>query len=818
MVKTKRRSYFGLFAVSAAMALLGVVAGSSEAAAGNTTRVSVDSLGAEANDESSSISISADGRYVAFHSYASNLVEGDTNNALDVFVHDRTTGTTELVSVDSSGNQDTNANSQQPSISADGRYVTFLASGDSNLVPGDTNNSWDIFVHDRTTGTTKRVSVNSSGEQANDSSFSASISDDGHYVVFGSAATNLVAGDTNDTWDVFVHDLQTGTTERANVNDSGEQANGVSYGTSMSSDGRYVAFESSATNLVEGDTNASDDVFVHDRQTGTTERVSVNSSGTQAYLGAYDPSISSGGRYVVFTSWSKNLLAPGFWRESSEVFVHDRTLRTTEWVSKDSGQGQSDGDSWHADVSSDGRYVTFESDATDMVAGGDTNGSVDIFARDLQARTAERVSVARCATQANGESFGTSMSSDGRYVAFDSLASNLVADDTNDTWDVFVHDRQTVPTQPSDCIAPSTTATVTTSSGATYNPSTWTNQDVTVTLSAQDDESGSLIRDIRYSATGAGATSQQTVAAANLPATFTIDAEGTTTISYFATDNAGNVESPAKTMTINIDKSAPDTTITSGPTGNVSSTTASFSFSSSETDSTFECSLDSSAFAECTSPKIYSGLAEGSHTFEVRAIDKAGNTDASAASRTWTVAAAPETTITSGPSGDVKSTTASFSFSSSEAGSTFQCSRDGSAFASCTSPKGYSSLSQGNHTFRVRAIDKAASVDPSPASRSWFVDTVVPKGTIVINGGAASTSSRSVTLRLSASDPSPASGVASMRFRNGGTTTWSEWFDYSTSKSWTLSAGAGTKTVYVQYKDRAGNNSAAASDTIKFSP
>jgi hypothetical protein len=118
----------------------------------------------------------------------------------------------------------------------------------------------------------------------------------------------------------------------------------------------------------------------------------------------------------------------------------------------------------------------------------------------------------------------------------------------------------------------------------------------------------------------------------------------------------------------------------------------------------------------------------------------------------------------------------------------------------------------------VRAIDKAASVDPSPASRSWFVDTVVPKGTIVINGGAASTSSRSVTLRLSASDPSPASGVDSMRFRNGGTTTWSEWFDYSTSKSWTLSAGAGTKTVYVQYKDRAGNNSAAASDTIKFSP
>jgi large repetitive protein len=189
---------------------------------------------------------------------------------------------------------------------------------------------------------------------------------------------------------------------------------------------------------------------------------------------------------------------------------------------------------------------------------------------------------------------------------------------------------------------------------------------------------------------------------------------------------------------------------------------------------------------------------------------------------TWTFTTAgdtlPETTIDTGPSGTVSSTSASFSFSSSEAGSTFQCSRDGASFAACTSPKSYSSLSQGNHTFQVRAIDKAGNIDTTPASQSWFVDTVVPKGTIVINGGAASTSSRTVTLKLSASDPSPASGVASMRFKNGGTTTWSSWFNYTTSKSWTLSAGAGTKTVYVQYNDRAGNISAAASDTIRYSP
>jgi hypothetical protein len=182
----------------------------------------------------------------------------------------------------------------------------------------------------------------------------------------------------------------------------------------------------------------------------------------------------------------------------------------------------------------------------------------------------------------------------------------------------------------------------------------------------------------------------------------------------------------------------------------------------------------------------------------------------------------PETTITSGPSGTVNSTSATFEFSSSEPGSTFRCALDNpddSAFNPCTSPRSYPGpLSQGNHTFRVRAIDKAGNLDTSPASRSWFVDTVLPKGTISINGGAASASSRSVTLRLSASDLSPASGVASMRFRNGGTTTWSSWLAYSTSKSWRLTAGAGTKTVYVQYKDRAGNVSAAASDTIRFSP
>jgi uncharacterized delta-60 repeat protein len=178
----------------------------------------------------------------------------------------------------------------------------------------------------------------------------------------------------------------------------------------------------------------------------------------------------------------------------------------------------------------------------------------------------------------------------------------------------------------------------------------------------------------------------------------------------------------------------------------------------------------------------------------------------------------PETTINSGPSGFARGTSASFDFSSSELGSTFECRLDGATYNGCVSPKSYSALPDGPHTFRVRATDSNGNVDPAPASRTWTVDTVSPQGTVLINGGATTTTSRTVTLRLSANDPSPASGVAHMRFRNENTTTWSSWQTYATSKSWTLSSGAGTKTVYVQYRDRAGNLSAPARDTIKYSP
>jgi Tol biopolymer transport system component len=299
--------------------LLLAASGIAEAApAAETTLVSVHSDGTQGDDVSSFASISAHGRYVAFTSAASTLVTGDTNNGLDVFVHDRQTGTTTRVSLGLNGNQ-ANGSSQEPSISAGGRYIAFY-SGASNLVRGDTNRASDVFVYDRQTGTTSRVSLRSNGNQANRNSSVPSISGNGRYVAFYSNASNLVRGDTNDKFDAFVHDRQTGTTRRVSISSNGNQGNRSSYFPSISGDGRYVAFFSGASNLVRGDTNSRFDVFVRDRQTGTTRRVSVGPNGSQGNRVSGWPSISGDGQYVAFQSNASNLV-PGDANNTYDLFV-----------------------------------------------------------------------------------------------------------------------------------------------------------------------------------------------------------------------------------------------------------------------------------------------------------------------------------------------------------------------------------------------------------------------------------------------------------------------------------------------------------------
>ena len=224
-----------------------------------TTRVSVDSEGNQVNASSSHSSISTDGRFVAFSSRASNLVPGDTNNTRDIFVRDTLTNTTTRVSLDSAGNQ-ANEGANNPSISVSGRFVAF-SSRASDLVPGDTNNTSDIFVRDTLTNTTTRVSLDSAGNQANDFCLGMSISADGRFVAFSSYSSNLMLRDTNDASDVFVRDTLTNTTTRLSVGSEGNQGNQSSFGGSISADGRIVVFDSEASNLVSGDTNNTWDVF-----------------------------------------------------------------------------------------------------------------------------------------------------------------------------------------------------------------------------------------------------------------------------------------------------------------------------------------------------------------------------------------------------------------------------------------------------------------------------------------------------------------------------------------------------------------------------
>ena len=408
---------------------------------GITTRVSVATNGTQGNGISRKASISADGRYIAFESFADNLVYGDTNSSADIFIHDLQTGQTNRVSVATDGTQG-NGNSQRPSISADGRYVAFYSEA-SNLVPNDTN-GWDIFIHDFQTGQTSRASVASDGTEGNSHSDEPSISADGRYVAFMSGASNLVPNDTNNAYDIFVHDQLTGQTSRVSVASDGTQGNdGSSWSTSISSDGRYVAFWSDASNLVPGDTNGFPDAFVHDRLIGETSRVSVASDGTQGNRESYPPSISADGRYVTFESYANNLVS-GDTNGYPDIFVHDLLTGQTNRVSVSSNGEQGFSSSRLPSISADGHYVAFMSAASNLVP-DDTNNVWDVFIHELQTGQTNRISVASDGTQGNLRSIGwypPSISANTRYIAFESEASNFASDDSNDLLDIFVHDRE----------------------------------------------------------------------------------------------------------------------------------------------------------------------------------------------------------------------------------------------------------------------------------------------------------------------------------------------------------------------------------------
>jgi len=405
--------------------------------AGVTILASASSGGDQGDKASKRPAISGDGRYVAFDSNATTLVPDDTNGAGDIFVYDRETGKTARVSVASDGTQGKGA-SPYPSISEDGRYVAFH-SGDSSLVPGDTNGKTDVFVHDRQTGKTTRVSVSSDGAEGNAASKYPWLSG-GRYLAFESSASSLVPGDSNGQIDIFVRDRQTAKTIRVSVASDGTESNGASRYPSISRDGRYVAFLSAASNLVPDDTNEVMDIFVHDRQTGKTTRASVTSDGTQADAGSSRGAISGDGRCVAFYCDAANLVRDDT-NKTSDVFVYELETGKTTRVSVASDGTQGNGGSRRPKISGDSRYVVFWSLATNLVP-GDTNGTNDIFVHDRETGRTIMVSVAGDGTQGNGKSGYPSISADGRWVAFQSGATNLVTGDENARTDVFVHQVQ----------------------------------------------------------------------------------------------------------------------------------------------------------------------------------------------------------------------------------------------------------------------------------------------------------------------------------------------------------------------------------------
>ena len=421
-------------AILAALAVLAV--GAASAATQTTTCMSASLSGPPGSGFSQRPDITADGRFVVFDSNAPNLVSGDTNGAYDVFIRNHALGVTARLSVSSSGTQALGA-SLRPSISADAHYVAFDSLA-TNLVAGDGGANFDIFVRDLYGGSTLKVSTALAG-LANGDSRSPSISGNGRFIAFQSEATNLVAGDTNGEQDVFVWDVVTSTMHRVSVSSMGAQANDESRDPTVAAYAGVVAFSSDATNLIPDDDNGVEDVFVHDLDTGQTTRVSVASDGTDGNDPSEQPSISADGRYVAFRSEAEDLV-PDDTNFHEDIFVHDRQTGQTTRVSVASDGTQAN---WHSDapsISADGRYVAFRSAATNLVP-DDDNGRADIFVHDRQTGQTHLVSVSTGGAQGNLASADPAINGDGRYVAFESEASNLTPGDGNFAPDVFLRDR-----------------------------------------------------------------------------------------------------------------------------------------------------------------------------------------------------------------------------------------------------------------------------------------------------------------------------------------------------------------------------------------
>ena len=402
-------------------------------AAQNNAPVSVSSSGALANNNSYDSLISADGRFVVFQSEAGNLVANDFNGQYDIFRRDLQAGVTALVSVGTSGNS-AGGLGLSPAVSGDGRYVVW-SSNAANVIVGDTNGTWDIFLRDMSSGVTTRISLNGNGSQALLRSDQPRITPDGRYVTFESDA-DLIAADTNGLKDCYEFDRNTGVLALVSSSSTGTLGNSISYAAQPSDDGRFVCFFSSASNLVLGDTNNYADVFWKDMQTGTLLRVNVSSAGAQANNESIWPSISGDGQTVTYCSVANNLVA-GDSNGQFDVFAYDVPAGATTRLNLQPNGAQANS-YVHSPtaLTPDGRFVIYASLSSTLVP-GDLNGFQDIFIRDRQLLVTKRVSFGFDGSETNSDNFVPHMSEDMRVITYTSTASNIVPGDTNGFRDIF---------------------------------------------------------------------------------------------------------------------------------------------------------------------------------------------------------------------------------------------------------------------------------------------------------------------------------------------------------------------------------------------
>jgi Tol biopolymer transport system component len=380
--------------------------------------------------------VSSNGRYVAFWTVASTFDSSDDNGNWDCYVHDRLTGETTLVSGDPDGN--TSAGSHYPVIAANGKFVVFNSDAE-DLVDGDTNGSRDVFLRDLKAGTTRRVSVAEDGTEtdAYSQTYGAALSSSGRYLVYYSGASNLVAGDDNGNTDVFLTDLKTGVVTMISADADGNPGDGESDDPSISPNGRFVAFNSAANNLVGGSNDGSNQVLVWDRKTGEIRRASQDADGTPGDAASYDGVVSNNGRLVAFSSSASNLVT-GDANENDDAFLKDMKTGEVRRVSVAADGGELGQGGSYPSFPPNGKSVVFHTSASLIET--DMNGEDDIYLLDLRDGSVRLLTTNPSGDAGNGGSYCTaySLSANGRWLAFYSAASDLVPGDENGQPDIFV--------------------------------------------------------------------------------------------------------------------------------------------------------------------------------------------------------------------------------------------------------------------------------------------------------------------------------------------------------------------------------------------